>query len=585
MLIRCLLATVLVFQACLAVPFGLKPRITDGEDAIPGEFPYQVSVHWGFPPFIRFNHACGGSIINERFILTAGHCVMKFGKLKVFAGKHSLLDREPTVQEIDVVKTIVHENYPGGVAPYDIALLKLKTPLTFNERVSPVNLPQQDEVITGNAVLSGWGSTSKKLLPVLPKVLQKVTVPLLDHETCQEKFTKGPDAPKVYDSQICTEAVGEVSACSGDSGGPLVKFVNKNYPVQVGIVSWGVYPCGVNKMPSVYTRVAFYINWIQMTIWLENLNYQYKLQHVKMEYVDRKTCHEAVEDLTGSSPVHETNVCTGPLYDQISACSGDSGGPLISRNGQKPVLTGIVSWGIIPCGSAGAPSVYTRVSKFNSWIAQKIGSILNENWIVTAGHCVQAVPSINLLRVKAGKHDIRRNEDTEQTVQVVEGIIHENYGGDVGPYDIALLKLASPLKLSNEVQAIELAEPESDPTGEAWLCGWGSTSTTRLPKMPDKLQHVKMEYVDRKTCHDAVEDLTGSSPVHETNVCTGPLYDQISACSGDSGGPLISRNGQKAVLTGIVSWGIIPCGTAGAPSVYTRVSKFNSWIEQKTGSY
>ncbi|XP_011704257.1 PREDICTED: coagulation factor IX-like, partial [Wasmannia auropunctata] len=55
------------------------------------------------------------------------------------------------------------------------------------------------------------------------------------------------------------------------------------------------------------------------------------------------------------------------------------------------------------------------------------GSILNENWIVTAGHCVQAVPSINLLRVKAGKHDIRRNEDTEQTVQVVEGIIHENY--------------------------------------------------------------------------------------------------------------------------------------------------------------
>ncbi|XP_024867114.1 thrombin-like enzyme bhalternin, partial [Temnothorax curvispinosus] len=77
---------------------------------------------------------------------------------------------------------------------------------------------------------------------------------------------------------------------------------------------------------------------------------------------------------TGSSPVHETNVCTGPLYDEISACSGDSGGPLVSYNGQKPVLTGIVSWGIIPCGTPGAPSVYTRVSKFNDWIAQKIGS-------------------------------------------------------------------------------------------------------------------------------------------------------------------------------------------------------------------
>jgi len=100
-----------------------------------------------------------------------------------------------------------------GVAPYDIAVLKLKTPLTFNERVSDINLPKQDEVRVGNAVLSGWGSISKKLLPVLPKVLQKVTVPLLDNKACQEKFPKNSNT-KVYDSQICTDAVGEISACS-----------------------------------------------------------------------------------------------------------------------------------------------------------------------------------------------------------------------------------------------------------------------------------------------------------------------------------------------------------------------------------
>ena len=101
----------------------------------------------------------------------------------------------------------------------------------------------------------------------------------------------------------------------------------------------------------------------------------------------------------------------------------------------------------------------------------------------------------------------------------------------VGPYDIGLLKLASPLKLNNNVQAIELAPPESEPTGKAWLCGWGSTSTGRYPIMPNKLQHVKMEYLDHITCHEAIERLIGSSPVHETNICTGPLYDQISACS------------------------------------------------------
>jgi len=265
MLIRCLLATVLVFQACLAVPFGLKPRITDGEDASPGEFPYQVSIRWGIPPFIPFNHACGGSIINERYVLTAGHCIMKFGRLKVFAGKHYLLEDESTQQEVDVARAYVHEQYPGGVAPYDIAILKLRTPLVFNKRVSAVNLPKQNEVRVGIAVLSGWGSVSKELFPVLPKVLQKVSIPLLDSESCQEKFPKGPDTPKVYDTQICTDAVGEISACSGDSGGPLVQFDN-NVPTQLGIVSWGVYPCGVNHMPSVYTRVASYVDWINSKI-------------------------------------------------------------------------------------------------------------------------------------------------------------------------------------------------------------------------------------------------------------------------------------------------------------------------------
>jgi len=81
------------------------------------------------------------------------------------------------------------------------------------------------------------------------------------------------------------------------------------------------------------------------------------------------------------------------------------------------------------------------------------------------------------------------------------------------------------------VQSIELAQPESDPTGKGWLAGWGSVSSSHFPEMPDKLQHVQVEYVDRDTCHEAVKRLTGSSPVHETNVCSGPLYDKISACS------------------------------------------------------
>lgn len=175
-----------------------------------------------------------------------------------------------------------------------------------------------------------------------------------------------------------------------------------------------------------------------------------------------------------------------------------------------------------------------------------------------------------------------------------------------------MIRLETPLEFTKEVQAIALPEPGSTPTGDAILSGWGSTSESWIPDMPNELQHVDLHYLDLQTCHENVERLTGSSPVHETNVCTGPVTGGISACSvrlqtyeklllyykyeiliyqifiyvvqGDSGGPLIS-NEEKPVLTGIVSWGIIPCGTRGAPSVYTGVSNYNTWIQEIINKY
>ncbi|XP_012230034.2 trypsin-1 [Linepithema humile] len=250
------------FIASLALPYGLEPRITDGEDAVPGEFPYQVSVQYGLPPILPFSHICGGSILNENHVITAAHCIInRLGKLRVIAGKHVLLETESTEQVVDVAKSYVHEKYPGGVAPYDIAVLKLSTHLIFNERVSAVNLPQQNEVRIGNVVLSGWGSTSKNLLPTFPKVLQKATIPLLDNQSCLKKLEK-VGFLQLYDSQICTDAVKETSACFKDSGSPLVQFDDNN-STQLGIVSWVVYPCGVSGSPSVYTRVSSYVDWIK----------------------------------------------------------------------------------------------------------------------------------------------------------------------------------------------------------------------------------------------------------------------------------------------------------------------------------
>lgn len=235
-------------------------RITGGEDAEAGEFPYQISLQWGI--FGMYQHVCGGSIIAPNWILTAGHCVTELpfdGDMEILAGIDNL-SHTSGAQKIAVVERIVHPDYNGGVNPNDVALLRLASSLEYNDLVQAIELPASGEEPSGDVVLSGWGSTSTSNFPVMPNQLQKVDLPVLDHEGCAAAFTElmGTSEPLDEVSNVCTANPGDhKSACSGDSGGPLAG----NGKI-VGIVSWGLVPCGSEGAPSVYTKVSSFVDWI-----------------------------------------------------------------------------------------------------------------------------------------------------------------------------------------------------------------------------------------------------------------------------------------------------------------------------------
>jgi secreted trypsin-like serine protease len=110
------------------------------------------------------------------------------------------------------------------------------------------------------------------------------------------------------------------------------------------------------------------------------------MKYVLSRYVGRFRMNEQVLDLIGPAlepamgdPLTGNMVCAGEPDGARDACQGDSGGPLFKEGAGGPVQIGIVSWGEgpldaeMPCGHRNAYGVYTRISKYRDWIAQKSG--------------------------------------------------------------------------------------------------------------------------------------------------------------------------------------------------------------------
>lgn len=106
----------------------------------------------------------------------------------------------------------------------------------------------------------------------------------------------------------------------------------------------------------------------------------------------------------------------------------------------------------------------------------------------------------------------------------------KNFRG-VSSSDIALLKLAKPLKLTSAVKAIDLPQSLVVRNKIVTLTGWASTLKVVTPALSDRLQVVELPIVDYQTCRQVMDSLTGSSYVDSKTICTGPLTDSLSACS------------------------------------------------------
>ncbi|NXA43153.1 CEL2A elastase, partial [Eudromia elegans] len=235
----------------------LSGRVVGGENARPHSWPWQASLQYRFLGL--WSHTCGGTLISDRWVLTAAHCISSGRTYRVVLGKQKLSAVEAGSVTVAVEKIIVHEDWDAELITNDIALVKLAKAVEESESVQAACLPPAGLLLPQGypCYVTGWGFIRTN--GPSASVLQQALLPVVDEATCTQSDWWGS---VVTSKMVCAGGDGIVSGCSGDSGGPLNCQRDGLWEVD-GIVSFGSsLGCNTLHKPTVFTRVSAYIDWI-----------------------------------------------------------------------------------------------------------------------------------------------------------------------------------------------------------------------------------------------------------------------------------------------------------------------------------
>ncbi|XP_054737942.1 transmembrane protease serine 9-like [Anastrepha obliqua] len=505
----------LVSLACGAsLPDELDGRIVNGVDTTIAAHPYQVSLQ-----LKSGSHFCGGSIVSSEFIVTAAHCLQSYSASQIYVRLGSTYYNSGG-ELVSVKSFTYHPGYNSKTMVNDIAVIRLSSPVAESSNIKYIELAEETPATGTLAVVTGWGTKCYLTCISLPTTLQEVEVDIVDEADCASSTYKY--GSQIQETMVCAYAVSK-DACQGDSGGPLV--ANSKL---VGVVSWG-YGCARTGYPGVYSDVPSLRSWVESTM--------------ANSLVDDTLFYPTITMLR--------------FIIIICALLSLAFGAYMS-----PHLDGRI---------VGGKATTIEEHPYQVSLSTKLGghfcggSLISENIVVTAAHCLQSFKASSI-RIRAGSTN---NKKGGELVKVAAVKYHPNYNASTIENDVGILKLATAIQKTESVGYIELAQTSPATGISAVVTGWGTKCFAYCLIPPTTLQAVELEIVQRADC--ASNTYKYGDLIKESMLCAYAL--KKDSCQGDSGGPLVA----EGKLVGIVSWGYA-CAKKGYPGVYSDVASLRGWI-------
>ncbi|EDS40343.1 elastase-2A [Culex quinquefasciatus] len=248
-----------LFRCGIRKRFGVQ-LILRGRTAELGQWPWHAAIYHGS------SYKCGGTLIDQRHVLTSAHCVvdsqrrsLRPARIEVQLGKHDLRESSRPVK---VSEVRVHEEFERN--RNDIALLVLSSTVTFSELVIPIcleGIQGGDDLVDQRGWVVGWGETEDG---AVSNQLKTASMPVVSNTECVQN---DPDlfgrfiSPGVF----CASDRNGTSVCRGDSGGGMYILAGDRWELR-GITSFAglseTGSCDTKKF-VVFTNVAYFYGWIK----------------------------------------------------------------------------------------------------------------------------------------------------------------------------------------------------------------------------------------------------------------------------------------------------------------------------------